>query len=1539
MSEIVEYNLLQWNCNSIKSKIDFINKITEIYEPFCLALQETKVNQNTLDHIKKKNPFVNYKLHNQRSIEQTLQVQTYGVGFLQQQIENCAFSFDNNSIILDDKFKTNDIQALVTIVTFKKTNAKFILANCYCRPNVKVIPVEELNQLIELLKGTNLPFLILGDFNARNCIWEKGIDQVKSEAYRNKPNYTRGRQLHEIINQQNLIILNDPNSPTRYPSQNNGGGFPAVLDLSLCSTDFFPYFDNWFVLDRTTTTSDHVPIIITLKFQLPEISEISSSSSSQNIIISEPSLPTFVNEEQRLFLGWKTKAHSNIMARNKFTKLTSTIDENSIKTYDDWILFLTSCMDKSFVKKFYYEHVRKNTNRQKHNNNRNRWWNLSGGAGHLLKDKLKQAKRLKRKYYRQRRQNNPNAIHTNKAFKTLEKTNNQLINNLKNKVKKHKLSTISLTKGKTSNIKMAWNVINDMKATSTTSKSRHITYKILDEQKKAIINDQQEIANMFMNFFSNKYVRTDDDSSSSIIDFDPQLYAKHKKVNKNHLEFLDKPFTIDEFNEIIKQINKDAAPSSIDKISNDIFTLLSIEAKKVLVNIFNKIYAGDHPIPSSWKIAIIKPIPKPNKDKLKLSSYRPIASTPSTGKVFEKFLTNRINVISSSSETNNNNKRTLPNWMLKKESNFFSQHQYGFRLNVGSEDMLFRINDEISHARQNKQDTILISFDLEAAYNNTAHKLILSSINDYYGIHQSTNFYQFINNFLKDQKLNVKINSSTYSKDTCTLGNFGVPQGSVLSPLLFKMALDGLFYLFNENEDALKKHLNTNYIKDVSLIGFADDIYIIAKVIRLEQQQIQEEQHFIEEGLQKCINFVVDWLVNKHKFILSHDKINYLRICGMKMDLVKQPDLHLNISTSSSTSIIRVTELKILGVIFDEKANFKKHLDDIMEKANKGINMLMVLKGVDNFISADTLIEIYKRLIRSKMEHGSIIYGEKASKTTLNKLEVVQNKAIRTSLHAFRTTPINSLLHESGLESLTNRRIAKKARNIINITMFPNIKWHKHINYSKDVLNENSTKRPTSFFVPMSSTSYIPEHDRKRKSRTIENMIQDYLPFYFPKIYDTMKDKKDSLVNEITHKNLPTTTVVEEKHIINAINTEFQQEIAKHNIQPNMLNKYFQRFLIENYHHEKKQQQQEEDVDDNEKNVLYIYTDGSKFTDVENDNSGLGIYIEKKSLVNFTNQPDVNNTQNTFSYKVNDLHSIFSIEALAILKSLQIVKKRIETNIIDLSSTSKIVIITDSKSVLDAIDNFPTAGVTSTNPYHNNIHIINIVKTYNELMSTTKNQLQLYFCWGKAHCDIFGNEEADECAKKAAADTTTNTQTLSSTLSKMDITHYIRKKIEALQVEQNKEMSQNKLKQQPLFNAKGDKLKRLPLPDYIHGKNSDIVSCVRLNSIRKVEKKKFKQKPSTSSSTTIVIEEEDEEDEEIEEIIEEQEENEIICQHCNKSYISFTHHYLRDCTHPEVVKQRTSFNIDLTTPFETQNHQKVFGLIYFLKKLNLIDDI
>lgn len=402
----------------------------------------------------------------------------------------------------------------------------------------------------------------------------------------------------------------------------------------------------------------------------------------------------------------------------------------------------------------------------------------------------------------------------------------------------------------------------------------------------------------------------------------------------------------------------------IDGIPYQILRELPLSGMQVLLNILNFIWQTGL-FPLSWRKAIIIPIPKPGKDQSDPANHRPIALTSCICKTMERMINKRLTHYLESND-------------------LLSNFQCGFRKGRSTLDHLVRLETYIRDAFINKQHAVAVFFDLEKAYDTTWKYGIMR---DLHHMGLRGRLPVFIQNFLSDRTFQVRLgNTVSTEKDQ----EMGVPQGSVLSVTLFSIKIDSI-------TKCLQPGANCSL--------YVDDFLICYRSSYMPS---------IERQLQHCLNKLQTW-ADENGFKFSPSKTAAVHFC-CKRTIHSDPELLLY------GSLIPVeTQAKFLGVIFDKKLSFLPHIKKLKTKCHSALNILKVVGHFDWGADRKTLLSLYRSLVRSKLDYGSIVYGS-ARRSYRSVLDTIQNQALRICLGAFRTSPVDSIHVEANEPPLEFRR-------------------------------------------------------------------------------------------------------------------------------------------------------------------------------------------------------------------------------------------------------------------------------------------------------------------------------------------------------------------------------------------------------------------------------------------------------------------------------------------------------------------------------------
>ena len=228
----------------------------------------------------------------------------------------------------------------------------------------------------------------------------------------------------------------------------------------------------------------------------------------------------------------------------------------------------------------------------------------------------------------------------------------------------------------------------------------------------------------------------------------------------------------------------------------------------------------------------------------------------------------------------------------------------------------------------------------------------------------------------------------------------GVPQGSILGPLLFLVCINDL----------------ANELKSSAKL-FADDTSLFT---------IVKDKHESANTLNNDPLLISKWAYNwKMLFNPDPSKLAQEVIFSRK----KKTQIHPTVSFNN-IQVERASHHKLQGILLDEKLNFKQHIDTTILKINKGIS---VIKKLRYCLLRKSLMTIYKAFLRPLIDYGDIIYDQPQNESFCEKLESVQYKAALAITGAIQSTSRDKIYQELGLESLKARRWYKSLSFILKI--------------------------------------------------------------------------------------------------------------------------------------------------------------------------------------------------------------------------------------------------------------------------------------------------------------------------------------------------------------------------------------------------------------------------------------------------------------------------------------------------------------------------
>ncbi|KAK6191023.1 hypothetical protein SNE40_002773 [Patella caerulea] len=446
-------------------------------------------------------------------------------------------------------------------------------------------------------------------------------------------------------------------------------------------------------------------------------------------------------------------------------------------------------------------------------------------------------------------------------------------------------------------------------------------------------------------------------------------------------------------NKEIKQLVAKSSSSTceLDPLPSPLLKLCIDELCPVLTHIVNTSLSSGT-FPDALKEALVFPlIKKSTLDNNVFKNYRPVSNLSFLSKLVEKVVSVRF-------------KDHL------KFQHLDEPFQSAYKKLHSTETALLRVHNDVLIKLDSKNVVFLVLLDLSAAFDTIDQPLLLKRLQNYFGI---TGYaLKWFESYLTSRKQSVVINKQS-SKPVYI--KYGVPQGSVLGPLLFTAYTCPLGKLLRDHN--LDYHI------------YADDTQLyVALTPDDESKQIIK--------LEKCIDNVKNWMKN-----------NFLKLNDDKTELLKIGTDH-RLSTIS-TNCVKVggavihpsNSVRNLGVKFDKNFDMKEHVSNMCKSANF---QLYNIGRIRNFIDTDTSKLLVNSLVTSRLDYcNSLLFN--LPSLQLNRLQKIQNKAARIITRTKLCEHITPILHQLHWLPVTSRiefKILSLTYSIINIEDSPGYLKH-----------------------------------------------------------------------------------------------------------------------------------------------------------------------------------------------------------------------------------------------------------------------------------------------------------------------------------------------------------------------------------------------------------------------------------------------------------------------------------------------------------------
>jgi len=388
----------------------------------------------------------------------------------------------------------------------------------------------------------------------------------------------------------------------------------------------------------------------------------------------------------------------------------------------------------------------------------------------------------------------------------------------------------------------------------------------------------------------------------------------------------------------------------------------SEECKEYLANVWNEEIVAQCHFPDELKLADVTPIFKKN-DPISAKNYRPVSVLPTVSKVFERIM-----------------QKQIVNFM----NAYLSLYLCGYRKGFSTQTALLSLLEKWKKCLDKNGYAAAVLMDLSKAFDTINHELLIAKLHAY-GF--SKNSLTLIRSYLRNRLQHVKINKSFSSWSELLLG---VPQGSVLGPLLFNIYLNDLFFM----------------LKEIEVCNFADDTTPFV---------CDQELFVVIEKLEKHANLAIVWFENNF-MKLNTDKCHLL-VSGHKFE-------HVFLKVGEDT-IWESDKVKLLGITIDKELKFDEHVSHICLKANQ---KLSVLSRMCNFLSLEKRRIIYKSFIESQFKYCPLVWFFH-SRTSNNRINKLHERALRLVYGDYNST-FETLLEKDNSFTIHFKSIQKLAIEI-----------------------------------------------------------------------------------------------------------------------------------------------------------------------------------------------------------------------------------------------------------------------------------------------------------------------------------------------------------------------------------------------------------------------------------------------------------------------------------------------------------------------------
>lgn len=483
------------------------------------------------------------------------------------------------------------------------------------------------------------------------------------------------------------------------------------------------------------------------------------------------------------------------------------------------------------------------------------------------------------------------------------------------------------------NPRKLWNLIKCLSKNSEVNETG-ISYLIEDGKN---ISDKQTIAEILNTFFIEQ-------PKDLIADFGPRTIFQTMTETGQSSKFDIPPISQTRVNELLLSIPSHKATGN-DGISIKLLKIAAPAISPSLTKLLNHCLSSLS-FPSVWKIARVTPVFKKNGGKYDKHNYRPISVLPVLSKLLEKHICEHL-------------------YSYLKTNGLLHRLQSGFRKSFSTETALLRIVDQMLLDLDKDNVTGLVFVDYKKAFDLIDHDLLLLKLKS---LGVGEDLLPIFRDYLSGRTQYVDIDGHYSTKRAVSLG---VPQGSILGPVLFLIFINDL--------PTVIQHSMVDIYADDTTISYSSNFKTAAGDI--------------SNCLQKNVNETMEWSA-ENRMVLNDSKTKVMLVTGKR--LVKRMDDSLLRVRMNSFELEQVDVFNLLGIRIDSLLTFDQHVEKLCEKVAQRIG---VLRKIKHFLPLEQRKLYYNAMIKPTLLYGSTVWIS-CSKENIRRVFKLQKRAARVILNA-----------------------------------------------------------------------------------------------------------------------------------------------------------------------------------------------------------------------------------------------------------------------------------------------------------------------------------------------------------------------------------------------------------------------------------------------------------------------------------------------------------------------------------------------------------